>query len=131
VILDTSFLLDLKDGNPDAFGQATRLYEEGTLQRIAVPSVMELQYGATFVDSDDERRRIENLLTMYPVVPLRTATARRAGELLARADRAEDGASGVDNEDALIAATAERVGEPVLTRNTDDFRLLGVETESY
>jgi predicted nucleic acid-binding protein len=108
-----------------------RLYEEGTLQRIAVPSVMELQYGATFVDSDDERRRIENLLTMYPVVPLRTATARRAGELLARADRAEDGASGVDNEDALIAATAERVGEPVLTRNTDDFRLLGVETESY
>jgi len=131
MILDTSFLLDLKDGDPDAFGRATRMYEGGTVQRIAVPSVMELQYGAALVRSDDERRRIENLLTMYSVVPLYTETARRAGELLARADRGEDGASGVDNEDALIAATAERVGEPVLTRNTDDFSRLNVETESY
>ena len=57
MILDTSFLLDLKDGDHAAFERATELYETETIQRIALPSVMELHYDAAFVKSEDERRR--------------------------------------------------------------------------
>ena len=131
MILDTSFLLDLKDGDHAAFERATELYETETIQRNALPPVMELHYGAAFVESDDERRRIENLLGMYPIAPMDADIARRAGEMVAAADREAGGTSGVDNEDALIAATAERFDEPVLTHNRADFEALNVETEGY
>ena len=131
MILDTCFLLDLKDGDPAAFERAVSMYEGDVVQRIALPSVMELTYGAAYLDSADERRRVANLLGMYPIVAVDVETARRAGELLAAADRRADGDSGVDNEDGLIAAVAERFGEPVLTRNVTDFEALGVPVESY
>ncbi|USZ68620.1 PIN domain-containing protein [Halorussus salilacus] len=132
MILDTSFLLDLKDGKQDAFEKATELYDSGVVQRVAIPSVMELQYVASIVQSDDEQRRVRNLLQMYPLVPVDKRTALRAGALLAEADRRYGGTSGVDNPDALIGAVAERFGEPVLTDNVDDFaRLPGIEVETY
>lgn len=132
MILDTSFLLDLKDGESDAFDEAIELYDSGVVQRVAIPSVMELQYGAAFVRSEDEQRRVQNLLQMDPLVPVDKRTALRAGELLAEADRQHGGDSGVDNPDAVIGAVAERFGEPVLTANVADFtKLPGIEVETY
>lgn len=132
MILDTSFLLDLKDGESDAFEKAIELHESSVVQRVAMPSVMELQYGAAFVESADEQRRVQNLLQMYPLVPIEKRTALRAGELVAAADRQHGGDSGVDNPDAVIGAVAVRFGEPVLTANVADFtKLPGVEVETY
>lgn len=131
MILDTSFLLDLKDGDEDAFGRAVRMYDQGTVQRVAMPSVWELHYGACYTESSAERRRVRNLLLMYPPVTIDEETARRGAELLATADRRDGGESGVDTEDGLIGAVAEAFGEPVLTANVDDFRKLGVEYETY
>lgn len=132
MILDTSFLLDLKDGERDAFDRAVELYDAGRVQRVATPSVMELQYGAIVVQSQDERRRVKNLLRMYPLVSVDERTALRAGELLAEADRRHGGDSGVDNPDAVIGAVATRFGEPVLTDNVDDFeKLPDVDVETY
>jgi len=68
---------------------------------------------------------------MYPPIEINEKTARRAAQLLADADRREGEDSGVDNEDGLIGAVAERVDEPVLTDNVDDFETLGVEVETY
>lgn len=131
MILDTSFLLDLKDGDEDAFGRAVALYEQGTVQRVAMPSVWELHYGAAYTGSAVERRRVRNLLLMYPPVAIDEATARRGAELLADADRRAGGDSGVDTEDGLIGAVADRFDEPVLTRNGGDFERLGVAYETY
>jgi len=131
MILDTSFLLDLKDGDAAAFDRAVALYDRGTVQRVAMPSVWELHYGAAYTDSADERRRVRNLLLMYPQVDIDRETARRGAELLANADRRADGASGVDTEDGLIGAVAAELGEPVLTDNVGDFEQLGVECETY
>lgn len=132
MILDTSFLLDLKDGDPDAFSKATELYDAGVVQRVALPSVWELYYGAVYADSDEELRKVQNLLLTYPQVDLDERLARRGAELLAAADREAGGASGVDTEDALIGAVGEHLREPVLTRNVDDFeRLPDVEVETY
>ena len=131
MILDTSFLLDLKDGDEDAFTRAVDLYREGTVQRVAMPSVWELHYGAIYTRSEDERRRVRNLLLMYPPVAIDEETARRGAELLANTDRRAGGESGVDTEDGLIAAVAESLDEPVLTRNGEDFEKLGVGVETY
>jgi len=37
----------------------------------------------------------------------------------------------VADGDMIIGMTAEVVGEPVLTRNVDDFERLGVDVETY
>lgn len=111
---------------------AVELYDTGVVQRVAMPTVWELNYGAVYSTSEDERRRVENLLRMYPLIELDKSTALRAGELLAEADRAAGGDSGVDNEDGLIAAVADRYGEPVLTDNAKHFeRLPGIQVETY
>jgi predicted nucleic acid-binding protein len=96
-----------------------------------MPSVWELHYGVAYSQSEEERRRIQNLLLMYPLVSIDERTAKTAAELLAAADRRAGGDSGVDNEDGLIAAVAERFGEPVLTDNVKDFKRLGVDFETY
>ena len=131
MILDTSFLMDLKDGEQDAFDTAIDLYDSDVVQRVAMPSVWELHYGAAYTESSTERRQVRNLLLMYPVVELTEETARHGAGLLAAADRADGGDSGVDNEDGLIGAVADRFGEPVLTDNVDDFEKLGVDVETY
>lgn len=132
MILDTSFLLDLKDGHQEAFEKATEMYDAGIAQRVAMPTVWELHYGAVFSRSEDERRRVRNLLGMYPLVSIDKSIALRAGELLAEADRNAGGDSGVDNEDGVIAAVADLYGEPVLTDNVRHFeRLPGIHIETY
>lgn len=131
MILDTSFLLDLKDGDPDAFETAIAFYDDDTVQRIALPSVWDLQYGASYTDSANENRTVQNLRLTYPLVELDESIAQRGGELLAQADRAAGGDSGIDTEDALTAAAAEQVTEAVLTRNERDFERLDVDIETY
>lgn len=131
MILDTSFLLDLKDGDEDAFERAIDLYDRNIVQRVAMPSVWELHYGAVYTESEEERRRVRNVLLMYPPVAVDKEMARRAAELLAEADRRAGGDSDVDNEDGLIAAVAEQFDEPVLTDNERDFDRLGVAHETY
>lgn len=51
-------------------------------------------------------------------------TGRIAGELISDGRQVGDG-------DAMIAATAMVVEEPVLTRNVEGFERLGVEVETY
>ena len=92
---------------------------------------MELQYGVEISGSAEERRNVRNALRLYPMVRLDAEMARYAGSLLARADRDAGGESGVEKLDAMIAAAAEILDEPVLTDNTRDFRTLGTAVETY
>lgn len=110
MILGTSFLLDLKDGHRDAFEKAVEMYDAGLVQRVAMPTVWEFHYGVVYSRSEDEHRRVQNLLRMYPLVSIDKPTALRAGELLAEADRNAGGDSGVDNEDGVIVAVADHYG---------------------
>lgn len=130
MILDTSFLIDLFEGQEAAFEKGTQLGEEGTVQRVPSPVVAELSYGAFFGD-EDERRKLRNALRMYPVVEQDENIALRAGELLARADEKAGGESGVGKVDAMIAAVGDIHDEPVLTDDVDDFEELGVVIETY
>jgi len=100
------------------------------VQRVPSPVIMEISYGATFGD-EDERRKVQNALRMYPVVHQDETIAHRAGQLLAQADLAAGGESGIDKVDPMVAAVADHYDEPVLTANPDDFEALGVEIETY
>jgi hypothetical protein len=130
VILDTSFLIDLFDGQQEAFEKGLELSEARTVQRVPSPVVMELTYGAEFGD-EEERRNVRNALGMYPIVEQDETIAHRAGQLLARADQQADGDSGIDTVDPMVAAVSDIFDEPVLTANIEHFRRLGVEVEAY
>ncbi|PSP81843.1 nuclease [Halobacteriales archaeon QS_4_69_225] len=127
MILDTSFLLDLKDRDKTAFEKGIEIHEQ--TQRIVPVTVAELYFGVEYTESEEERRRVENLLSMYPVVVPREATARRAGELRARAAREHDRNVGIT--DSIIGAAADLHGEAVLTDNVTDFEALGVDVGTY
>lgn len=130
MILDTSFLIDLFDGQRSAFEKGLELSEAKTIQRVPSPVIMELSYGVSF-GNEEERRSVQNALRMYPIVEQNEAIAHRAGQLLARADQKAGGDSGIDKVDPMIGAVSDVYDEPVLTANVEDFGLLGVAVETY
>lgn len=130
MILDTSYLIDLFDGQQGAFEKGLELSEGDAVQRVPSPVVMELSYGLAFGD-EGEQRAVQNALRMYPVVQQDETIAHRAGQLLARTDIEAGGESGIDKVDPMVAAVADLRDEPVLTANVEDFEALGVGVESY
>jgi predicted nucleic acid-binding protein len=133
MILDTAFLIELLREDADAFQTGVELSEANVPQRIPSPVLFELKYGTEMEGDEDEQRAIENLPRLYPIVRLNDELAFRAAELSANADKAEGGAgqSGIDSIDPMVAAIADTVDEPVLTRNADDFEKLGVAVETF
>jgi predicted nucleic acid-binding protein len=85
-----------------------------TLPAVSVVTVAELYAGAR--GSRDERN-IANLLSSARLLPVTEDIARRAGEWL----KHYRGSHGVDDFDALIAATAEHHGLPLATLNLKHF----------
>ena len=120
MILDTTFLVHLLRGRPDAFERGIELADEGVIQRVPAPVVAELSYGVERWGDADERREFENAMRMYPVVDLTRELAHRAGVLGSRADETAGGGSGIDKVDPMVAAVADYFEEPVLTEYVAD-----------
>lgn len=129
MILDTTFLIDVLNGEPDAERRRIELDERGDASASAV-SVFELAEGAYLSDrTDEELQAIVEFLSRLRVVPVDGEVALLAGELSAeligRGER-------VEAEDVLVGATALQADTAVLTRNVDHFdRIPGVTVESY
>ncbi|WP_394740610.1 PIN domain-containing protein [Natronococcus roseus] len=131
MILDSSYLFDLMEGVPEAIRTGHDLTETGEVQWLPTPVVAEVYYGVAYTASEDERRRVSNALLGYPRVDVDEEIARTASTLLADADKAEGGNSGVETNDAYIGAVAEILDDAVLTANTADFETLGVAVGTY
>jgi predicted nucleic acid-binding protein len=129
VLLDTSFLIDLMDGDESAVEKARELESDLVQQRLSAMTLFELYYGiARATDSDAEREKVEDVLASKPTHPADTAVMRKAGRL---SGELQNDGSPVGDGDVIIGATADIVEEPVLTRNVDDFERLGVGIETY
>ena len=129
MLLDTSFLIDLMDGDEGAVEKARELESDLVQQRLSAMTLFELYYGiARATDSEAEQEKIEDVLASKPVHPADTAVMRKAGRL--SGELRNDG-SPVGDGDVIIGATADVVEEPVLTRNVDDFERLDVGVETY
>ncbi|WP_058365533.1 type II toxin-antitoxin system VapC family toxin [Haloparvum sedimenti] len=129
MLLDTSFLIDLMDGDEAAVEKARELERDLVQQRLSSMTLFELYYGiARATRSEPERETVEAVLSSKPVHPGYTAVMRKAGRL---SGELQNDGTPVGDGDVIIAATAEVVDEPVLTRNVSDFERLDVAVETY
>jgi len=129
VLLDTSFLIDLMNGDEGAVEKARELESNLVQQRLSSMTLFELYYGAARSNQpESEREKIENVLASKPIQPADSAVMRKAGRL--SGELMNDG-NAIGDGDVIIAATAAVLEEPVLTRNVDDFERLDVEVETY
>jgi hypothetical protein len=131
MIIDSSYLLDLMAGNPDAFSKGTELVEDGEMQWLPTPVVAEAYYGVATARSDTTDQEVRKRLLGYPRIDVDERIARKAGELLAAADDRSGGNAGVGANDGYIAAMADVLDDAVLTANIRDFEILGVAVETY
>lgn len=129
MLLDTSFLIDLMNGDQDAVEKAHELETNLVQQRISSMTLFELPYGiARVADSEAEREQVETVLSSKPTYPADGDVMRKAGRL---AGELQNAGTPVEDGDVIIGATAAVLEEPVLTRNVDDFDRLDVEIETY
>jgi tRNA(fMet)-specific endonuclease VapC len=130
VILDTAFVIDVMDGDDDAI-QASEKYEDASEQQyLSAISVLELYEGVVrAIHSDDERRRVRDVIDTKPVIPADRAVMKKAGKVSGQL--ITEGGE-IDREDCAIAATALIEEEPVVTRNVEHFeRIDGIEVRPY
>lgn len=131
MILDSSYLFDLMAEDTGAFSKGEELVENGEMQWLPTPVVVETYYGVATARSDTTEQEVRNRLLGYPRIDVTDEIARRAGFLLADADDRAGGNAGVGPNDGYIAAMADILDDAVLTDNVRDFEALGVPVETY
>lgn len=130
MIQDTSFVLDVLDGDDDALAVLDGIETGRKPEKVSSVTVLELYEGVERADRpDDEKRAVLDVLDSKTVVSADHDVMRRAGRI-----SGELYAAGrpIDREDCVIAATALSEDEPVLTRNADHFeRVPGLDVRTY
>lgn len=111
VVLDTSVLVDHLRASTEATEYLAGLDDRPSCSEISrIEVIQELR--------SSERRAADRLFALIAWVPVSEAVARRAGEL-GRQWRRSHPSIGV--ADLAIAATAERLGASLATRNLEHF----------
>ena|SRR3989338_880701 len=125
MLLDTSFIIDLLKGMPEAITKAENLRKENIASFISTVSVYELWQSS----DETEKAEIDAFFKSVGIIPLNEACARIAGDIQNFLRR--KGAI-IQPEDAMIAGTAMQNNQPFLTRNVKHFaRIAGLQVESY
>ena len=113
ILVDTDILIDYLRGSR---GAIQYLEEVDAELKLSVINVAEVYSGVR----DHERGAVKNLLDCFEIVPLDPALAERSGLL-----RREYGKShGAGLGDAIIAATAEKLGCTLATLNRKHYPML-------
>jgi len=127
-LLDTNVVSETTKARPEA--AVTTFLAQNDPAYLSVVTLHELRFGIESL-KDKQRRTtlqtwLDQLATQFAprLLPVSAAIAERAGELRGHARR--QGLT-LHVEDALIAATALEHGMTVATRNTDDFKVAGVD----
>jgi predicted nucleic acid-binding protein len=130
MIQDTSFLIDVLNGDPDALDVLELLERENRPEKISSITSLELYEGMERSERPaDEKRQVLRVLDSKHVIAADHGVMKRAGEL---SGRLIDDGNRIDREDCVIAATAIREHEPVLTRNESHFdRIPALDVRTY
>jgi tRNA(fMet)-specific endonuclease VapC len=127
--LDTDFLIAILRGKKEAYQTLLDLDEEGTEATTAV-NAFELFFGAYKSEKiNDNLKETQKLLDRLEVIPLDSASAKRAGELISYLS-----AKGelIDFRDAMIAGIALEKDLTILTRNKNHFnRIKGLKVQTW
>jgi tRNA(fMet)-specific endonuclease VapC len=126
----TSFLVDVLNGDPDAEAVLELIERGNRPEKVAAITSLELYEGVERSRKpDDEKRAVLGVLDSKHVIPADHGIMKRAGEL---SGRLIENGDRIDREDCLIAATAIRENEPILTRNESHFeRVPNLDVETY
>lgn len=114
VLLDTNIVIDHLRGRAAATHFLSGLRRPPSLSVI---SILEIYAGAR---NRDEERQIERLLTGSKILDVTADIARVAGQFIKHYERSH----GLDDADAVIAATAEHHGLSLATLNVKHFPML-------
>lgn len=126
MLLDTTFLIDLLERDPDAVEKLDELVDSRSAIVISTLTVFEVGVGL----GTGERERFEEIVDSVTVLPPSLPeTWRAVGIQRSLRERGE----GIGVIDVLLAATAAGTDDPVvLTRNVDEFdRVDAITVEPY
>lgn len=122
VVLDTNFLIDLDANRPEAIDKARAIERAGVPRRVPRIVVTELWIAVgKGTQTAHNREKFERLIGGLPQVDLTAPIAKRAGEIEGQTQSADPNDIGVGLADAIIAATAIVLDEPVVTDDETDF----------
>lgn len=130
-LLDTTFLIDYLSGDAGVESYL-ETYEDGDLVTTTI-NIKELAVGAR-IAGDGGKHDLLSRFGWLRIHPFTVDHAILAGQI--ESDLRADGtipSERIDDltGDILIAAVAADSNGTVITRNTTDFELLGVDTERY
>lgn len=132
MIVDTSLLIALDQGN-DAARRTVREYETGgTPLRVPTAVLMELYISVGLGQTPAKNAEsLEELVKHHPIVDLDANVARKAGTLLGL-HRDSDTKPDLGAFDAAVAATGLVFAEPVVTGDCSDFETVdGLQVVSW
>ena len=130
MILDTTVIIRIMQGNPKVIRTVKRLERNQVRLTVSLITVYELYHSLERVSNPEERQQtIEAVLDSKPKYPADEVVMKKAGRIDGRltANGREIGAV-----DTIIAATAVVHEESILTENVKHFeRVDGVSVETY
>jgi hypothetical protein len=121
LILDTNFPIDLAEGHENAAKKAEEVKRDGVPIRVPKVVICELWISVGHGSRTEEnRKKYESVLRSLGQVDLRERIAKRAGRMESEL-AASDTNAAVGPVDAIIAATALELDEPIVTDDRNDF----------
>ena len=130
MILDTAFLIDLMNGESNAFQKLNKLLKTNEPQFVTALTIFELYDGlARCTDQDKEQTKIKNILSNQIILPLGAIEAEKAGKI--HGTLKKEGKP-IQAMDSMIAGIALHKKEKIMTRNVKDFsKVKGIDVETY
>ncbi|MFB6144522.1 MAG: PIN domain-containing protein [Candidatus Nanohaloarchaea archaeon] len=133
MILDTSFLIDLMNGEEEAIEKVEELEEQGENQSTTSVTLFELWSGIQQSNlPEQERQKVMEVVGDRVVHALDSEAGKNAGRIDGKL--VKEGKT-VDPEDSMIAAIALESDETVLTGNQEHFERISeitdLELEKY
>lgn len=130
MIADTSFIIDIMNGDARALEKARKIEADGLALSISSISVFELYIGVSLSRRpESEISKVLETISSLPLLPLDYEGASHGGQIYVAKLKS---ASGIDPTDAMIAGISRALGESIVTRNTKHFEgIQGVKVETY
>jgi predicted nucleic acid-binding protein len=114
LLVDTDVLIDFLRGNIKAI-ELIRTHSSKII--LSSVTVAELYAG---VKGDDEMNRLDDLMTIFPIVPISTNLAKKGGLIKLKYGKSH----GIGLADAIVAATVELEGADLKTLNIKHYPML-------
>lgn len=130
MILDSSFIIDLMEGLPEAVEKLRRLNQLKENCFITSITIFELWSGIAQSDKpEQEKRKVLDILESQLILNFDKPSAEEAGKIDGMLTK--QGMT-IDPEDSMIAGIAKMYNKAILTRNVKHFqRVQGIQIETY